>query len=127
MNNVNLIGRLTKDPQLAYIPETQNAVVQFTLAIDRGKTKEGKGLGADFIQCKAYGKIAEVIEKYVKKGHLFGVHGRIKTGKYDKDGQTHYTTDVIVQGFDFLQGKKESQGEYNPAEDYEQVNESTPF
>lgn len=127
MNNVNLIGRLTADPQVKYVADSQTAICEFILAIDRGKTKEGKDLGAYFIRCKAFGKRAETISQYVKKGHLFGISGHMTSGKWEKDGQTHYTQDVVVDAFDFLQGKKEQKGEYNQPDNFEQVNEDIPF
>ena len=100
MNNVVLIGRLTKDPELRYIPESQNAVATFTLAVDRPFSKEKV---ADFIRITVFGKQAENCEKFLAKGRLAGVQGRIQTGSYkDKDGKTVYTTDVVADRVEFL-------------------------
>jgi len=101
MNNVVLIGRLTKDPELRYIPESQNAVATFTLAVDRPFGKEKQ---ADFIRITVFGKAAENCEKYLIKGRLVGVQGRLQTGSYkNKDGATVYTTDVIADRVEFLE------------------------
>lgn len=108
MNKVSLIGRLTKDIELRYTANTQKAMARFTLAVNRLKKEDG----ADFINCIAWGKTAEIMEKYVKKGHLIGITGRIQTGSYEKDGHKVYTTDVMVEGMEFLERREK---ESNPA------------
>ena len=108
MNKVSLIGRLTKDIDLRYTANTQKAMARFTLAVNRLKKEDG----ADFINCIAWGKTAEIMEKYVKKGHLIGITGRIQTGSYEKDGHKVYTTDVMVEGMEFLERREK---ESNPA------------
>ena len=81
------------------------AVAGFTLAVDRKYRKEGEQ-SADFINCKAFGKIAEVIEKYVTKGTKIAIVGRIQTGSYtNKDGQKVYTTEVMVEELEFCESK----------------------
>lgn len=102
MNNVSLIGRLTKDVQER---RTQNgtAVVSFTLAVDRRKREDG----ADFINCIAWDKAAETIARYVHKGDLFGVTGYIQTRSYEKDGRMNYVTEVVTTGFQFLEHKRD--------------------
>lgn len=117
MNKVILIGRMTKDAQLAYTSNTQKAVARFTLAVDRISE------GADFISCVAFGKQAENIEKFVKKGNRLAVVGRIQTGSYEKDGTKVYTTDVIVENAEFIEPKRENEPEAKPAE---KVEEPTP-
>lgn len=102
MNKVNLIGRTTKDIDLKYT-QTQIAVARFTLAINRRKKDDG----ADFIPCTAWGKTAEIMDKYVKRGDRIGIAGRIQTGSYEKDGHKHYTTDVIVEDLELLESKKD--------------------
>lgn len=84
------------------------AVARFTLAVNRkGKQKDK----ADFISCVAFGKAAETLDKYVSKGHRVGIVGHIQTGSYDhKDGHKVYTTDVVVDEFEFLEPKKDNQG-----------------
>ncbi len=100
MNNVNLLGRLTRDPELRYT-DNQIAVCRFSIAIDRGKDKNGNDRGADFPSCIAFNKTAENINKFFAKGRRIAVTGRLQTGSYEKDGQKLYTTDVIVDRFDF--------------------------
>ena len=103
MNSVNLTGRLTKNPELRYIPETQNAVCAFTIAVDRPFSKDKQ---ADFIKITVFGKQAENAEKFTAKGKMVGVQGYIKTGSYkNKDGATVYTTDVIADRLEFLEWK----------------------
>ncbi|HPZ59123.1 MAG TPA: single-stranded DNA-binding protein, partial [Bacillota bacterium] len=77
MNCVVLIGRLTKDPELRYIPQSETAVASFTLAVDRPMAREKT---ADFIRIVAFGKTAELCERYLTKGRLVGIQGRIQTG-----------------------------------------------
>ena len=94
MNVVVLIGRLTRDPELRYIPETQNAVCTFTLAVDRPMSREKQ---ADFIRITVFGRQAENCAKFITKGRQVAVEGRIQTGSYqNKNGDTVYTTDVIA-------------------------------
>ena len=103
MNNVVLIGRLTKDPETRYSGET--VVTTFTLAVDRPMSKDK---AADFIRIVTFGKTAELCEKYLAKGRQVAIQGRIQTGSYeDKDGKRVYTTDVIADRVQFLGGKLE--------------------
>lgn len=104
MNNVVLIGRTTGTPDVRY---TQNgtAVGRYTLAVDRKYKREGEP-SADFISCIAFGKTAEVAEKYFFKGVKIAVTGRIQTGSYtNKDGKKVYTTDVVVESQEFVESK----------------------
>lgn len=103
MNNVILIGRLTKDIELK---TTQGgmSVVSFSVAVDR----TGKE-GADFPRCKAFSKIADNMQKYCGKGSLVAIEGRIETGSYKNDeGKTVYTTEVIANRVEFLSWKEEA-------------------
>lgn len=121
MNNVVLIGRLTKDPDLRYIPNTGTPVSRFTLAIDRGLNKdkkmEAKQKGqptADFINVVVWGKPAENCVNFLKKGILAAVHGRIQTGSYEgKDGVKKYTTEVIATTVEFLEWGDKSVDEHD--------------
>ena len=100
MNNVVLIGRLTRDPEVRYAASTQMAVARFSLAVDRG----GRDKGADFINCVAFGKTAELMEKYTAKGLRLAVQGHIQTGSYDKqDGTKVYTTEVVADRVEFIE------------------------
>lgn len=103
MNKVILIGRLTKDPDLRFAAGTGTAVCKFTLAVNRMKKDDP----ADFINCIAFGKQGETVAQYMQKGQLFAITGRIQTGSYiNKDNQKVYTTDVVVDGFDFVDSSK---------------------
>lgn len=112
MNKVILVGRLTRDPELRYSQgDNPLAITRYTLAVDRRKQGE-----ADFIPCTVFGKSAEFAEKYFRKGLRVAVSGRIQTGSYkNKEGQTVYTTEVIVEEQEFAQSKSESnfEGGYN--------------
>ena len=102
MNNVSLIGRLTKDVEERRT-QSGTPVVSFTLAVNRRKKEDG----ADFINCIAWDKAAETIAKYVHKGDLFGVTGYIQTRNYEKDGRMVYVTEVVTTSFQFLERKRE--------------------
>ena len=100
MNTVQLLGRMVKDPDINVISNT--TVAKFTLAVNRFKKGE-----ADFINCVAFGKTAENIANFFFKGNQIAVKGRIQTRSYDaQDGTKRYTTDVVVEGFDFIDGNK---------------------
>lgn len=102
MNHVSLIGRLTKDPVVRYMPDSQTAVATFSLAVDR-PVKQGQEKKADFPRVTVFGKQAENCERYISKGSRVGIEGRIQTGSYqDKNGQNVYTTDVIANRVEFL-------------------------
>ncbi len=104
MNHVALIGRLTADPELKRTTNG-NSACNFTLAVNRYKKTEGQP-DADFIRCKAFGKTAENLCRYQHKGSLIAVSGSIQTGSYEKDGQRHYTTDILVGSVEFLEKKE---------------------
>lgn len=103
MNSVVLIGRLTRDPEMRYIAESQTAVATFTIAIDR-PVKSGQEKKADFPRITVFGRQAENCERFLAKGRLVGVQGRIQTGSYtNRDGITVYTTDVVADRVEFLE------------------------
>ena len=107
MNKVQLVGRLTRDPEIRYSQgENATATARFSVAVNRRfKNSEGN-YDADFINCVAFGKSAEFVEKYFKKGMAIGLTGRIQTGSYtNKDGQKVYTTDVVVEETEFVESK----------------------
>lgn len=110
MNKIILIGRLTKDPELTYLQNSNaTAVCKFTLAVNRPRLDKNKPQEADFINCVCFGKRAEAIQQYVSKGNQFGVTGRLQINKYvDKDNQNRWSTDVNVEDFEFLQGKSDN-------------------
>lgn len=109
MNRVNLIGRLTKDPEVRRA-STGNNMCRFSLAVDRRNSKSEQQQ-ADFINCIAFGKTAESLCQYQRKGSRIGVEGRIQTGSYtNQQGQKVYTTDVAVDYIDFLDSRKDQTG-----------------
>ena len=104
MNSVVLIGRLARDPELSYTPNTQTAVCRFTLAVDRPR-RQGEDQGADFLRITVFGRQAETCDRYLSKGRQAAVHGRIETGSYkNREGVTVYTTDIIADRVEFLGG-----------------------
>ncbi len=109
MNNWNGVGRFSKDPVVRY-SQQGTAVASFTIAIARGK----EGEPVDYIPCKAFGKTAELIEKYMTKGCLTGISGSIQTGSYEKDGHKVYTTEVLVNRIDFLSRPKKEEPKPEP-------------
>lgn len=116
MNKVNLIGRLTRDPEVRYSQgENPTAVARYTLAVDRRFKREGEQT-ADFINCVAFGKNGEFAEKYLRKGVKIAVSGRIQTGSYEKEGTRIYTTDIVVEEHEFCESKgSDSSGTSNNA------------
>lgn len=106
MNKVILIGRLTKDADLR-ATTSGTAVASFTLAVDRPfKAQDGKK-EVDFINCIAWRKQAENVSKYVHKGSLIAVEGRLQVRKYEKDGQPRWITEVVADNITFLESKKQ--------------------
>lgn len=106
MNKIHLVGRLTKDPDISFLQGSGTAVCKFTLAVNRPQFDKSKQQEADFINCVCFGKRAEAIANYVFKGHRFGVSGRLQINKYvDKEGQNRWSTDVVVEDFEFMQDK----------------------
>jgi len=113
MNKCNFIGHVSREPEIRIAGET--SVARFGLAISRRFKRDGEP-DTDFINCVAFGKISEIIEKYVNKGSQIGIVARVQCGSYtNKDGQKVYTTDFVVEELDLL-GKKES-GVGNQAEE----------
>ena len=116
MNKVILMGRLTRDAEVRYSQgENSTAVARFSLAVDRRFKRDGEDT-ADFINCVAFGKTGEFLEKFGKKGTKFIVEGRIQTGSYtNKDGQKVYTTDVVVEQVEFAETKASGTTHEQPA------------
>lgn len=107
MNKITLMGNLTRDPEMKQAGETE--LCKFTLAVARRFKKDE----TDFLNCTAFGQLAQTISTHCAKGQKIAVLGRLQTGSYEKDGQRVYTTDVIVEEFYFC-GSKPSQP--NPEE-----------
>lgn len=113
MNKVILMGRLTRDAEIRYSQgDASNAIARFTIAVDRRFKRDGDDQPtADFIGCVAFGRTAEFLERFGRKGTKFALEGRIQTGSYtNKDGQRVYTTDVIVENIEFAESKSSAGG-----------------
>lgn len=122
MNKVFLVGRLARDPELRYT--TSNlATMRCAIAVDRQFVREGEERGADFINIVAFGNRAETMSKYLTKGSQIAVDGRIQTGSYDgADGKKVYTTDVVVENFQFLDSKGNRNIEDNASDNSQENN-----
>lgn len=134
MNVVVLIGRLVRDPELRYT-NSQKPVCTATLAVDRpvsGDTEKQ----ADFIRITVFGKSAETFSRYLTKGRQVAVEGRIQTGSYqNQKGDTVYTTDVVVNRFEFIGNKGQNEGgsggsaqqQFSTPEGFEAIDDDIPF
>ena len=136
MNKVIIVGRLTRDPEIKYSTgENATAIARFSLAVNRKFKNDEGNYDADFINCVAFGKTAEFIEKYFSKGMAMGISGRIQTGNYtNKEGQKVYTTDVVVEETEFVESKNKTTSENtatnnaNVQSDFEEASEEElPF
>ena len=110
MNNTTLTGRLTKNPEVRHNTGANGklSVAKYTLAVRRPRAKEGQPT-ADFIRCTAFGPKATFAENYLAKGMKIEVSGNIRTGSYvNKEGQTVYTTELIVGDQEFAESMKEN-------------------
>ncbi|HEM3454684.1 single-stranded DNA-binding protein [Streptococcus suis] len=113
INNVVLVGRMTRDAELRYTPSNQ-AVATFTLAVNRNFKNQDGEREADFINCVIWRQQAENLANWVKKGALVGVTGRIQTRSYDnQQGQRVYVTEVVAESFQLL----ESRGQQSNSQD----------
>ena len=109
INNVTLIGRLTKDVELKYTPANQ-AVAQFTIAVNRTFKNANGERESDFINCVIWRKSAENFANFVKKGALIGITGRIQTRNYENaQGQRVYVTEVVAENFQMLESRNQQQ------------------
>ncbi len=111
MNKVILMGRLTRDPEVRYSQgASQTAVARFSIAVDRRFKRDGEP-DADFFNCTAFGKQAEFIERYLRKGVKVVVCGRIQNDNYtNKDGQMVYSVRVMVDEIEFAESKNAQTG-----------------
>ena len=125
MNKVVLIGRITRDPEIKYTPSGK-ACLGFTIAVNREFRDNNGEIQSDFISCMAWGSQAEYISKYVKKGYMLGVGGRIQTRQYQApDGQTKYITEVLVENVENLTPRQQEQAP-QPQQQQETVNIPKP-
>ena len=124
INMTCLLGRVSRDPDIKYTQD-QKCVARFGLALDRGK-KNGESLGADFPNIVAFGKTAEIIERYVTKGNQIAIVGHIHTDSYEKDGRKIYTTDIVADRVELL--AKNDKGEQKLPTGFEALSgEDIPF
>ena len=128
MNTVILIGRLTKDPEIRVISQSETTVANFTLAVDRPVAKEKT---ADFIRSVDFGKTAELGERFLAKGRQVAEHGRIQTGSYKtQSGETRYTTEVVAERVEFLGSKGDSspkEVDSSIPEGFSELDDDVPF
>ena len=117
MNKVMLIGRLTKEPDVRYTQGAEPmAIARFTLAVDR-KRKRDAEQSADFIQCVAFGKNGEFVEKYLNKGTKIALEGHWQTGSYtNRDNHKVYTNDCVVESMEFAESKKANESHGNESQ-----------
>ena len=110
MNKVVLVGRIVRDPEVRYSQGANStAIARYTIAVDRRFKRDGEPT-ADFINCVTFGKSAEFVEKYFRKGLRISISGRITTNSYtNKDGIKVYTTEVTVEEQEFAESKAESE------------------
>ena len=111
LNRVILMGRITRDLE---VRQTQSGtpVLRFNVAVDRAPAKQGGERQTDFISCTAFGQRAEFINRYFGKGRMIAIEGNLKTGSYDKNGVTVYTTDVWVDSVSFTGEPRQDGGNY---------------
>ena len=130
INNVTLVGRLTKDVELKYTPANQ-AVAQFTLAVNRTFKNANGERESDFINCVIWRKSAENFANWVKKGALIGITGRIQTRNYEnQQGQRVYITEVVAENFQMLESRNQQQGQQQAQPQQakqQQVKQPDPF
>ena len=127
INNVTLVGRLTKDVELKYTPSNV-ANVSFTLAVNRTFKNANGEREADFINCVIWRQAAENFANWVKKGALIGITGRIQTRNYENaQGQRVYVTEVVAENFQMLESRNQQQGQQQGQAKQQQANQHDPF
>ena len=129
INNVTLIGHLTKDVELKYTPANQ-AVAQFTLAVNRTFKNANGERESDFINCVIWRKSAENFANFAKKGALIGITGRIQTRNYENaQGQRVYVTEVVAENFQMLESRNQQQGQQQSQQQatQQQAKQPDPF
>lgn len=115
INNVTLVGRLTKEPDLRYT-SNGTAAASFTLAVNRSFKNANGDREADFINCVIWRKAAETLANYARKGTLLGVTGRIQTRNYEnQQGQRVYVTEVVAENFQLLESKNSNSSQNTSA------------
>lgn len=121
MNRVILVGRITKDPELKYT-QTSVPFVNFTIAVNRTYVDQSGERQTDFINCIVWRKQAENLARYINKGALIGVEGKIQTRTYEVNNETRYVTEVLGDSVTFLETKTENESKFSnpkPEEDFD--------
>lgn len=128
MNQVILIGRLTKDPEIRYTASTQMAVANFSIAIDRKPNANGEKF-TDYPRITVFGKAAENCERFTSKGKRIGIIGHLQTGSYEHNGEKRFTTDVIADRVEFIDWKEKNADSecYDAPEGFSVSDDDIPF
>ena len=128
MNKVIMMGRLTRDPEIRMSSSSNNMVASYTLAVDRKFKREGEP-DADFFFCTCFGKTAEFVEKYLKKGTKILITGRVQNDNYtNRNGEKIYSTKIIVDEQEFAESKGTGEQAQAPAQEWTTVpEEDLPF
>jgi single-strand DNA-binding protein len=115
LNKVFLMGNLTRDPQVTYLPSNQTAVCEIGMAVNRKWTGQDGQQKEEvmFVDCTAFGRQAETLGKYVKKGRPLFVEGRLKLDQWEKDGVKRSKMRIVIEGFQFIDGLRPG-GEFQP-------------
>lgn len=133
MNQVIITGRLTRDPEVKYGASSQKAVARFCVAVDKRRDKSGQNRGANFLNCVAFDKTAETLERFSGRGLRVAVFGRLETGSYqNKEGQEVKTMDIIadrIEILDFKDGSNQIKptAQENVPEGFAAIDEQIPF
>lgn len=106
LNKIVIVGRLTKDAQI--YEKEDNKVATFCVATERNYKDENNEISSDYLLCKAFGKTATNIEKYTSQGTLVGITGQMRSRKYEKEGQTHFVTELYVETIKFMSPKNKN-------------------
>ena len=125
LNKAQIIGRLGRDPEIRY-SQQGTAVTTFSVATSeqwKDKSTGEQQEKTEWHRVCSFGKQAEILEKYLKKGSQVYIEGKLQTRSYEKDGQTHYTTEIIVKDFQFLGGMDQGQSNQQPAQSQSNQNQ----
>lgn len=106
LNKIVIVGRMTKDAQI--YEKEDNKIATFCVATERNYKDDNNEISTDYLLCKAFGKTATNIEKYTSQGTLVGITGRMRSRKYEKEGQTHFVTELYVETIKFMSPKNKN-------------------
>lgn len=106
LNKIVIVGRMTKDAQI--YEKEDNKIATFCVATERNYKDDNNEISTDYLLCKAFGKTATNIEKYTSQGTLVGITGQMRSKKYEKEGQTHFVTELYVETIKFMSPKNKN-------------------